>query len=494
MAARDQRTAARPVPGVAGLAVMVVEAAGITFAVPAQAVAHVTVPLPVTPLPLVPGYVDGLIGLGGAILPQIDLRRRLALPAAPAGEAGEVLVVMADEGGYALRVDRVVTLTAVAPDSIQVFEADPAAGGVRGLAPGLVAGEFPWRQGRTVLLLHPDRLGLHEVVARGGGSGERPARAGGAVAVAPPPPAEPHHVYVVARSGSGCFALPVEHVAEVIAAGPVTPVPGAPPEVVGLVQLRGRPLPVLAPTGFAGAGGAGAGVLPGVLPGVLMVLDAACGRFALRVDAVIGVRRFPVSRIHAGAEAGGIGEGRAGYVVDGDRVIGLLDIDRLAAGGGGWRPLLPPVPVPAADEGTATRQILLFRVGPEWCGLDVVRVVRLTSYRPTVPLPVPSPVPATEPLAELAGVVEIDAEVLPALDLRVMMAMPAAVDDWTAMIVVAGPDGRWALAVDRIDRLVVVPEAALRPAGAAVHPLVSHIVRVGDRLVSLLDLAPLFRV
>jgi chemotaxis signal transduction protein len=120
--------------------------------------------------------------------------------------------------------------------------------------------------------------------------------------------------------------------------------------------------------------------------------------------------------------------------------------------------------------------------------------VRLTSYRPTVPLPVPSPVPATEPLAELAGVVEIDAEVLPALDLRVMMAMPAAVDDWTAMIVVAGPDGRWALAVDRIDRLVVVPEAALRPAGAAVHPLVSHIVRVGDRLVSLLDLAPLFRV
>ena len=113
----------------AGLAVMVVEAAGIAFALPALAVAHVTAPVPVTPLPSVPGYVDGLVGLGGRILPQIDLRRRLALPAAAAGAAGDLVVVMADEGSYALRVDRVVTVTTVAPDVIPVFEAGPASGG-----------------------------------------------------------------------------------------------------------------------------------------------------------------------------------------------------------------------------------------------------------------------------------------------------------------------------------------------------------------------------
>ncbi len=466
----------------AGLAVMVVEAAGIAFALPALAVAHVTAPVPVTPLPSVPGYVDGLVGLGGRILPQIDLRRRLALPAAAAGAAGDLVVVMADEGSYALRVDRVVTVTTVAPDVIPVFEAGPASGGVRGLTPGLVTGELPWRQGRTVLLLHPDRLGLQEPVTRGGGSGggDGSGRLARGTALAPSTPVEPHQDYVVARCGPGYFAVPVGQVAEVVAAGTVTPVPGAPAEWVGLVQVRGRPLPVLAPVVRAWAG---TGIAP---PGILMVVDSGCGRFALPVDGVIGVRRFPLSRIHADAAAGA----GAGYMVDTeDRVIGLLDVDRLAAFGGG-RATLPLVPASAASaEGEeSTRQVLLFRVGPEWYALDVGAVVRLTSYRTPVPLPVPASATG------LAGVVEIGAEVLPTIDLRTAMAVPAVVDDWTAMIVVAGGDGPWVMVVDRIDRLAVVPASAVQPAEASVHPRVSHMLRVGHHLVSLLDHTALLKV
>ena len=69
------------------ITVVIVEVAGVAFAVPSRLVERVTPPLPVTPLPLVPGFVDGLIGLGGAILPGADLwpgmlaRRTAQLPA-----------------------------------------------------------------------------------------------------------------------------------------------------------------------------------------------------------------------------------------------------------------------------------------------------------------------------------------------------------------------------------------------------------------------------
>ncbi len=476
--AEERREAVRVEPE--ALAVMVVEAAGIIFAVPARAVARVADMVPVTPLPLVPSYVDGLVALGGAILPQIDLRRRLALPDAGAVDGGALLLVAASEGGYALRVDRVVTLTVAAPGTIRVFGFGSSEGGAEGVPPGLVVGELPWRDGRTALVLHPDRLGLQELEARGGEAARTMAPMG-SVGVAVPAAVEPHHVYVLARYRGQAIALPVTQVVEVVACGSLTPVPGAPPELLGLTRLRGRPLPVVAP----------AVTERGERPdGVLIVVEAACGRFALSVECVTGIRSFPLSRIHASAEAvSGGGEGRAGYLVDaGERVIGLLDVDRMASGSraSAWRDLLPveaDVSAPTAAE--VMQQLLVFRVGPEWCALDVQFVIRMVDYR------VPQPVPAGPD--GFAGLVEIGGEVLPMVDLRIEMGAPTTVCDWTALIVVERADGRYALAVDRIDRLVTVPTSVVQTAAARVHRLVTAIVRVGDRLVSLLDLAVLFK-
>ncbi|MEI6984687.1 MAG: chemotaxis protein CheW [Rhodospirillaceae bacterium] len=487
------------------ITVVVVESAGVTFAMPADAVAMVTPPVPVTPVPLVPTYVDGLAGLGAAIVPQICLRRRLGLPKATSDTVtgGELLVVVAADGNYALRVDHVVTLARLERDTVQVFVAvgsgqvfdamgaDSASGtGVTGgpggaseihfdgLPSGAIVGEFPWR-GRTVLLLHPELIGLCDIAGRADAMEQSPVatRVGG---LASPAPAEPHHVYVVARCGEGRYALPVEQVAEVVPAGPVTSIPGAPPEVLGICQLRGRPLPVLVPALLAGE-------LNGA--GVLVVVNTALGRFALRVDAVTGIQRFPLSRIHADAGGGAV-EGRAGYLVDtGERVIGLLDADRLAAAGEAstWRALLPPVEVNATTPITIapTRKLLVFRLGNEWCAIDATLVIQITGYRPPLPLP--------ESSIGLAGVIEIGADVMPVVDLRMTMAMPAPFDEFTAMIVVNNEGCNWAVITDRIDRLIAVPEMTIHTAEAPLHALVTSVVQLGDRLVSLLDLTPLFR-
>ncbi len=469
------------------ITVVIVEVAGVTFAVPSRLVERVTPPLPVTPLPLVPGFVDGLIGLGGAILPQVDLARRLGLPERARAEKdvseGEIMVMVAEDGDFALRVDHVLSLATLEADTVQVFDVQVSASGqlLEGASAAMIAGEFPWR-GRTVLLLQSERVGLPELGGREGGpAAPGDGRGIGSLALASPP-AEPQLVYVVARVGSGRYALPVEQVSEVLPAGELTTVPGASPEVLGIIQLRGRPLPVLVPLALAGGGGAPGGA------GMLMVASAAAGRFALRVDAVIGIQRFPLSRIHAGAEAGGGVEGRAGYLIDaGDRVVGLLDADRLvaSAGAASWRALLSPAEtgVRVAPAEVASRSLLVVRIGSEWCALEASAVMHLTGWR------TPMPVPASE--TDLAGVVEIGAEVLPVIDLRDVMGVPALVEDGTAMVVVGHGASRWALVVDRIDRLVTVAEDAFKPAEAPLHPLATTVLQVGARLISLLDLSPL---
>ena len=458
--------------------VVIVEAAGMAFAVPLRLVERVTPPPPVTPLPLVPGFVDGLVGLGAAIRPQLNLARRLALTfAADSGGEGEVLVMLAPEGDYALRVDHVLSLATLEQDTVQLFDGATAAGLATNCETAeMVAGEFPWR-GRIVLLLHPERVGLPDLA--GGGvrlAGDGQSGAIGSSMLAPAP-AEPHRVYVVARAGAGRYALPVEQVAEVLPEGEVTPVPGAPSEVLGLMQVRGRPLPVLRPATLAGGDGGA---------GVLMVLVSAAGRFALRVEQVVGIRRFPLSRIHAGAEGA---DGRAGHLIDADdRVIGLLDADRLAASvpSAVWRPLLAPLetgPALPAAPPPPSRSLLVVRIGGEWCALEARGVERLLGWRPPTPVPQPGP--------DLAGLVEIGADVLPLVDLRTAMGMPAGVDDGTALVVVRHGGGRWALAVDRIDRLATVPETELHPAEAPFHPLAATVTRLGERVVSLLDVSPL---
>jgi chemotaxis signal transduction protein len=52
-------------------------------------------------------------------------------------------------------------------------------------------------------------------------------------------------VHVRVRAGAEDYALPVDSVLEVAEFGQVTPVPGSPPEVLGVRNLRGQVLPVI---------------------------------------------------------------------------------------------------------------------------------------------------------------------------------------------------------------------------------------------------------
>lgn len=96
-----------------------------------------------------------------------------------------------------------------------------------------------------------------------------------------------HNVLVFSLGGQG-YALELRWVREVVTLGHVTPVPLAPPAVLGLVNLQGAIAPVLDAGPLADAARSGAAQGDSAV-----VVDVEGVRAALRVDSVDEVSSLP---------------------------------------------------------------------------------------------------------------------------------------------------------------------------------------------------------
>jgi len=114
-----------------------------------------------TPVPLAPVVVEGLINLRGQIVPALDMRRVLKLEPAPAGSDRFSVVAHTPQGPVSLQVDEIG----------DVMELDDAAGEPppRNVDPdigGLVRGVFPLKD-RLLLVLDTARVTEIVPAARG---------------------------------------------------------------------------------------------------------------------------------------------------------------------------------------------------------------------------------------------------------------------------------------------------------------------------------------
>lgn len=78
------------------------------YAVDIMRIKEIINPVPVTPMPKAPPFIEGVIELRGAILPIIDVRKRFDLPPVPATRATKYLIVSVDVGEQRVIVGLVV--------------------------------------------------------------------------------------------------------------------------------------------------------------------------------------------------------------------------------------------------------------------------------------------------------------------------------------------------------------------------------------------------
>lgn len=79
--------------------------AGEIFALRVEDVQEVLMQQPLTPVPLAPEHIVGLLNLRGHIMPAIDLRRRLRFPERGEDQSARLLVLKGSDGLLAIVVD-----------------------------------------------------------------------------------------------------------------------------------------------------------------------------------------------------------------------------------------------------------------------------------------------------------------------------------------------------------------------------------------------------
>jgi purine-binding chemotaxis protein CheW len=117
------------------------------FGIPVEQVQEVVRPQPITPVPLAPRVVRGLINLRGQILTAIDLRRRLNVPESLGDQLPLNVVVRTADGALSLLVDEIGDVVEVLEDT---FERCPET--LQGVSRELILGVHKLPQGLLLVL------------------------------------------------------------------------------------------------------------------------------------------------------------------------------------------------------------------------------------------------------------------------------------------------------------------------------------------------------
>lgn len=104
-----------------------------------------------TPVPLAPSMVEGLINLRGQIVTAVDLRRRLELPPRPEGQLPMNVVVRSDDGAVSFLVDSIGDVVEVEDDA---YENKPET--LSGVAREVIKGVYK-QPDRLLLILDTER-------------------------------------------------------------------------------------------------------------------------------------------------------------------------------------------------------------------------------------------------------------------------------------------------------------------------------------------------
>jgi chemotaxis signal transduction protein len=403
-----------------GMASVMFEVEGRLCAVEASRV-HSVGELPsISAVPFAPMAVEGLVAVGGTIMPLLDFAAWLdGRPTDRTAEKqGQILVLDTGSGRIAARVGRVHALV---PDG------------------GFGEHEI------TIVAAEEIRIG-----APAEGIGE-PGAVGGAEESAPAADSRTDP-YVVVAIGGERYGIPIDAVREIAPGSTLWPMPQAPAALVGFTYLRGVPLAAVSLSALLGAAAKASGVL--------IVLSRDGGRIALVVDQVIAIRRFRLETEYS-----------EGYVDDDGSVVMPLEADRLVPEAIRQR-FRGEDDQSAVAEAVPVRRLVTFTVAGEACALPVDEVERVIEYRQQMRVP-----PGRH---KFTDAIEVGGAVVPLIDVRPQMRAEAPESVPGACLVTRLGRHGYALAIDRLERLLAVPEKAIEEIAGDRGPVVG-IGRLDER-------------
>ncbi len=418
----------------------------------------------VVALPRSRGSLLGAAPIAGAVLPVVGLGESRVTD-------GPALVIDGREGRFAWCVERVIGLV----------EVDPAI-----VRPLTASAEQPFEavhEAEGTVVLHLARGHLEPVWV---GSDDPTTdlsllgmTAAGFARVLVTPQDE--RSVVVVRAADELVAIPLEEIFEIQTAESFVRLPVRDPRVVGLSVVRGAPTLALDLAKLIGSAEPSTG-------NVVLVVVRPSAPVALRVDAVVGLRRYDAAVDFIAATSKGIADGFLIHGPDGSTPL-LVDVARTVDAVLDKHLQIAPIPRERREssEGGAEadagreRRLVVVSLAKEFGAIDADAVERVVDTPPVTRL-------RSARAPWLVGAVDVGGRVLPVCDVRTAFGAhePAAsahlvlVRDAYGEVVVA-------FAVDEVVGLVDVDASHIEPFAFARSGPAAGVVRLGDgRIASFL--------
>ncbi len=140
---------------------------------------------------------------------------------------------------------------------------------------------------------------------------------------------------------------------------------------------------------------------------------------------------------------------------------------------------------PRAAAAEATREVLVFVLGKEEYGVDILKVQEIRGYEKVTAIPAAP--------AFLKGVVNLRGTIVPVVDLRTKFGLPVPQDDSHAVVVVLRIAGRVIGAVvDGVSDVVRLAHSDVKPApelgGVVDASFIAGVATQGGRMILLVDI------
>ncbi|WP_229069293.1 chemotaxis protein CheW [Actinoplanes sp. DH11] len=414
-------------------------------------------------VPLGPPSLEGLANLRGRVLPVVNLRGCCAMQQAPHDETTRVIVV---DGGVPLGfvVDRVASVISIDPQDMEPAESVQST-----VRSDVLVGVIKSGDGDMTTVLDVDQL-------IGSQFSRLSARTGRDTAATARMPAETDSdaesddtLELVSFAVEGQeYALPIDQVQEIVQAPEsVSHVPNAGSEILGVIDLRGRLLPVVSMRRVFGLP-----VTPLAPQNRIVVVSIDGGVVGVVMDTVREVLRVPHQLV---APLPGVvaGDGRKTEVEsvcrleDGKRLVSVLSVNRMFDSPEVRNEIadyraedLEMAEEPdATDDGRGAEELfVVFRLDDEEYAVDVDTVQEIIRV-PEALIRVPKSFDFVEGLVNLRGTV------LPVVDLRTRLGLGRTERDERQRIVVLIIGGvRTGFIVDSVAEVARVGRNVLEPA------------------------------
>ncbi len=428
-----------------------------TIAVPLADVREVLERVDVIPLPRARGATLGAAPVAGSVIPVVGLGTARSTD-------GPALVLDGRDGRFAWVVDRIhglVTVDHAAVSALTPSQEQPFV--------GVHANETGSVLHVSLEHLEPEWFGDREPTHDLSNLGHAVVAADRALKVV-----HDDQSLIVVRAGRELVAIPLPEVFEIQTSDSFVRLPVRESAVVGLSMVRGTPTLALDLARLIGSDGSSGSVV--------IVVKRPAAPVALRVDEVIGLRRYDASRDFVPATTKGVAEGFVVNGADGSTPM-LLDIARTVDRVLERHLQIAPIGqqrTEATKSTTSERKLLIVNLARELGALDASLVERVVDAPPMTPL-------RSAKAPWLVGAVDVGGRVLPVCDVRT--AFGAHVPGASSRLVLvrdAFGDVVIALAVDDVEGLVSLDESRVEPFSLARFGPASGVVRLDDgRIASL---------